>query len=66
MQLELVKTDVRKMIDEALTPEIRRFLPQMIKKLDDLNRFEGKLDMLYKEVDKLKREHEDRMDKMQE
>ena len=66
MQLELVKKDVKTIVDEALTPDIRRFLPTLIKKLDDLNNFSSKLEQLYKEVDKLRLEHEERMDRMQE
>lgn len=37
--MELVKTDIKNMLDEALTPEIRRFLPVLIKKLEELNSF---------------------------
>jgi len=43
IHMELVKSDIRKMLDEALTPDIRRFLPVLIKKLDELNAFESKL-----------------------
>ena len=64
VRLELVKTDVRKMIDEALTPQIRKFLPTLIKRLEDLNNFEAKLLQMYKDVDELRKNHEERMDRM--
>lgn len=37
--MELVKSDIKSMLDEALTLDIRRFLPVMIKKLNELNSF---------------------------
>ena len=45
--MDFLKKDIRAMIDEALTPQIRKFLPLLIKKLDDLNSFEKKLKELY-------------------
>lgn len=46
IHMELVKSDIKNMLDEVLTPEIRRFLPVLIKKLADLNAFESKLEKI--------------------
>lgn len=44
MNNEQTKTDIKTMLDEALTPEIRKFLPRLIFKLNDLEQFQATLD----------------------
>lgn len=43
VEMEMTKKDIRGMIDDALTPEIRKFLPTLIKRLEELNAFTLKL-----------------------
>lgn len=43
---EQTKKDVRKMLDECLTPEIRKFLPKLISKLGELEQFQSTLDKI--------------------
>jgi hypothetical protein len=38
-----VKKEIKDMLNEALTPEIRHFLPILIKKIDELNSFNKRL-----------------------
>jgi hypothetical protein len=40
---EQTKNDIQEMLDEALTPEIRRFLPKLIARLNDLEQFQATL-----------------------
>ena len=54
--MELVKSDIKNMLDEVLTPEIRRFLPVLIKKLADINAFESKLEKINEQLRNSKEE----------
>jgi hypothetical protein len=42
------------MIDEALTPDIRKFLPKLISKLNELNSFESTLSKVIESVERVK------------
>ena len=56
VQMEMTKDSVREMIDSALTPEIRKFLPQLISKLDELNAFESRLVQIRTEQNQMGRD----------
>jgi hypothetical protein len=62
--MELVKSDIKKMLDEALTPDIRRFLPVLIKKLEELNAFESKLEKLRVNLETSKTELKEQSNKI--
>lgn len=64
IEMEFVKTSVRGMLDEALTPEIRKFLPKLISKLSDLDHFEATIGELCKGLERVKEEHRAKMDSM--
>lgn len=56
-----MKTDIKNMLNEALTPEIRHFLPILIKKLEDLNSFDKKLCDLTDELQFVNNQHKTKL-----
>lgn len=63
---EQTKADIKTMLDEALTPEIRKFLPRLIVKLNDLEQFQNTLDQIGLTIELNKREQDGRMDRVED
>jgi hypothetical protein len=64
MSNEQTKTDIKTMLDEALTPEIRRFLPRLIAKLNDLEQFQATLDKVGETIRQNKNDLDEKIDRV--
>jgi hypothetical protein len=62
---EQTKADIKTMLDEALTPEIRRFLPRLIVKLNDLEQFQATLEQIDCTIQQHKKEQDERMEQVE-
>lgn len=58
------KKDIKVMLDQALTPEIRKFLPKLISKLNELQRFQSTLNAINNKFEETKKYQDTRMQDM--
>ena len=62
---QLLKKQIREMIDEALTPQVRAFMPVMLSKIQQIERL-GDIDRELQETIEKVRAHNRRIDSLEE